>query len=82
MEEYFKWKNRSILIANNNRKQIMTSMIMLCFSEPFRSDSKAEKSTETYSFFSHAYSKDELLSNENNQFLMGLIETCFTTIKR
>ena len=36
-------------------KQIMTSMIMLCFNEPFNLDLKARKSSETCSFFSYVH---------------------------
>lgn len=42
-DEYFKWKKTINTHRKQQEKQIMISLIMLCFSEPFKRTLKAEK---------------------------------------
>lgn len=47
-------------------KQIMISVIMMCINEPFTSDFKAEKSSETFAFFL-IYPKSKIISKLKNK---------------
>ncbi len=59
-EEYFKWKNRSILIENNKKNKLWLLWSCCASMNPFTLNLKAEKSSETSLFFSYIF------TNQNN----------------